>query len=159
MEVYGIDNNFKINNYSAQNMQNPYLKNPVVTGSVKSANYQTRGSDQGIKMMTDVLEKKISDFQAIDKNMILPSEDLINLRDLITQISSLRDNLNVNNLGDALRELKSLGDENYASRQQLSKAQEMHKNEQSFAIRSLVFSIYQKGYEKETRSRSVDVYY
>ena len=110
-------------------------------------------------MMTEVLEKKVNDFKAVGNIIRTPDKDLDDLKKLINKISELRENLNLDNLGQTLRELKSLGNDNYALRQQILNMQELRENEQSVAVRSYMFSLYEKVYEKKIQSLGIDVYF
>jgi hypothetical protein len=171
MEVSGINNNFITNNYSVQAVQNTYSKNQFLSVqntysnnqfsavSLNNAGGQVVGMDKSLSLLTDVLGKKVNDFQAVGNLIGLQDGDLENLKELINKLSALKENLNLNNLGQALIDLKSLGDDHYALRQKLLKMQELRENEQSVAIRSYMFSLYDKVYEKKLQSLGIDVYY
>jgi len=159
MEVLGINNSFRINNYSTQTIQGTYLNNqfPVVSSSNTGGYIKATGTN--INFVSGAFENTINGFQAA-ANFIGPLDnDLEDIRNLINKISFLKENLNMYNLGDTLRELKSIGNGNYELRQQALKMQELHENEQSVAIRSYMYSLYDKVCEKKIQSLGLDVYY
>jgi hypothetical protein len=183
MEMSGINNNFLINNYSKQAVQNTYSNSqfpavqntysknqfPAVQNTysnsqfpavpVKNTAEQIFATDRSLTLLTDALEKKVNDFQAIGNLTGLQDKGLEDFKNLINKLSSLRENLNLDNLGQTLIDLKSLGNNNYALRQKLLNMQELRENEQSVAIRSYMFSLYDKVYEKKMQSLGIDVYY
>jgi hypothetical protein len=159
MEVSGINNSFISNNYNAQTVQNTYLNSRFSAVPVKNTTVQIFGTDTSLSLLTGVMEKKINDFQAIGNLTGLQDKDLDGLKDLINKLSSLKENLNLGNLGQALIDLKSIGNDNYALRQRLLNIQELRENEQSVAIRSYMLSLYDKVYEKKIQSLGIDVYY
>jgi len=159
MQVSGIDSSFKINNYSSPAFESIGSTNRSKTTSLNKSSRQINQPNKNLNMLKDVLEKKVNDFQAIGNITGTPDKDLDDLKKLINKISELRENLNLDNLGQALRELKSLGSDNYALRQQILKMQELRENEQSVAVRSYMFSLYEKAYEKKIQSSGIDVYF
>jgi len=159
MQVSGINNSFKISGYGTPAFE---VNNSISRDSTATATNASRRIDQSnknINMLTDVLEKKVNGFKAVSNILRTPDKDLDDLKNLINKISALRENLNLDNLGQALRELKSLGNDNYALRQQILKMQEIRENEQSVAVRSYMFSLYEKAYEKKIQSLGIDVYF
>ncbi len=159
MQVSGINNSFKISNYGASAFEINNSTSRAGLATVNNASRQIDQSNKNLNMLTDVLEKKANDFQAVGNILKTPDKDLDDLKNLINKISALRENLNLDNLGQALKELKSLGNDNYALRQQLLKMQELRENEQSAAVRSYMFSLYEKAYEKKIQSLGIDVYF
>ena len=159
MQVSGINNSFKISGYGAPAFEINNSTGWAGIATVTNASRQIDQSNKNLNMLTDVLEKKTNDFQAVGNLLRTPDKSLDDLKNLINKISALRENLNLDNLGQALRELKSLGNDNYALRQQILKMQEIRENEQSVAVRSYMFSLYEKAYEKKIQSLGIDVYF
>jgi len=159
MQVSGIDNSFMNSNYGSSALKSISSTNRPNSASLSNVSRQIDQSNKSISMMTEVLEKKVNDFKAVGNIIRTPDKDLDDLKKLINKISELRENLNLDNLGQTLRELKSLGNDNYALRQQILNMQELRENEQSVAVRSYMFSLYEKVYEKKIQSLGIDVYF
>jgi hypothetical protein len=159
MQVSGINNSFKINNYGTSAFEINNSKSRADLATVNNASRQIDQSNKNVNMLTNILEKKANDFQVVGNILKTPDKELDDLKNLINKISALRENLNIDNLGQALEELKSLGNDNYASHQQLLKMQELRENEQTAVVRSYMFSLYEKAYEKKIQSLGIDVYF
>jgi len=159
MEIYGIDNSFNASSYSTQATHGNYANTrfPVIPSN--NTNCCIKAPDLDFNFISETLDNKINDFQAVASLLGPLDSDLDDLRNIITTISYLKENLTMYNLGDTLRELKSIGSDNYAMRQRVLNMQELRENEQSVAIRSYMYSLYDKVYEKKIQSMGLDVYY
>ncbi len=171
MQSFRIDNNFINNNDGSQTARNPYSRTrfsgfqstysqkQFPTAPEKNPGDQVFETYQNLCVLIDVLENKIYIFQVNGNFAGLHDKFLKDLRNLVSKLRELKENLSLDNLDRTLAELKSLGKDNFELLQKLVNMENNHTNKKSAVMPSYMFSFYDRVNEKKAQSLGIDVYY